>query len=427
MFHEEIRAAEPAAGRHADPGQPELLPPRRPLPHREQRAGRQVRHRRVPGADVVYGCQVVVTNPTSSPQKLTCCCRSPRARSPCSTATTRAASPSTWNRSTRRRWSTTSTSRCRARSRTTRSTSPRTNSCWPPRRRSQLEGRREAHQDRRKAWEYLSQNGTNEEVLEFLKTENLHRIDLEKIAFRMQDSDVLPHGHRVCWPRATSTSHTLWSYALQHNVPAQIREYLQHADDFVAPVRRVPRQPAADDRPGGPPHVPAPGLPAAGQRPRPPTGPAPRDRQRPLLQQYHSLLTILSYQRELNDDELMAVTYYLLLQDRVDEALGFFGRVNPDGCRRGCSTTTSRRTCDSSRRNPQQARAIVQRYADYPVDRWRDAFAAVGQQLDEIHGPADTPSSTRKINSRRRPAWPPRRRASTSRWRPGRSRSATRT
>ena len=39
----------------------------------------------------------------------------------------------------------------------------------------------------RKAWQFVSQNGTNEEVLDFLKTENLQRIDLEMIAFRMQD------------------------------------------------------------------------------------------------------------------------------------------------------------------------------------------------------------------------------------------------
>jgi len=45
-------------------------------------------------------------------------------------------------------------------------------------------------------------------------------------------------------------------------------------------------------------------------------------------QQYNALLTILGYQRELSADDLMAVTYYLLLQDRVAEAMDFFERVN---------------------------------------------------------------------------------------------------
>ena len=94
-----------------------------------------------------------------------------------------------------------------------------------------------------------------------------------------------------------------------------------------------------------------------------------------LLQQYRSLLAILCYQRELNDDQLMAVTYYLLLQDRVEEALAFFGRVNPDrlpvrlqydyftayldfftpnpaaGRRRSCSATRTTRSTAGARRS----------------------------------------------------------------------------
>ena len=34
---------------------------------------------------------------------------------------------------------------------------------------------------------------------------------------------------------------------------------------------------------------------------------------------------MLSYRRQLSDDDLLAVTYYLLLQDRVEEALEYFG------------------------------------------------------------------------------------------------------
>ena len=39
------------------------------------------------------------------------------------------------------------------------------------------------------AWAWLSQNGTPEDVLAFLKTANLHRIDLKEIAWRMKDRD----------------------------------------------------------------------------------------------------------------------------------------------------------------------------------------------------------------------------------------------
>jgi hypothetical protein len=37
------------------------------------------------------------------------------------------------------------------------------------------------------SWDYVSQNGTNEQVLAFLNRENTSALDLDKIAFRMRD------------------------------------------------------------------------------------------------------------------------------------------------------------------------------------------------------------------------------------------------
>src|SRR4029079_9032035 len=37
------------------------------------------------------------------------------------------------------------------------------------------------------AWEYVSQNGTPEQVLAFLNRENVHALNLDLIAFRMKD------------------------------------------------------------------------------------------------------------------------------------------------------------------------------------------------------------------------------------------------
>ena len=46
-----------------------------------------------------------------------------------------------------------------------------------------------------------------------------------------------------------------------------------------------------------------------------------------------SYSTLLAHRKQLTDADLLAVTYYLLLQDRMTEALDSFGRVNPDECR----------------------------------------------------------------------------------------------
>src|SRR5205085_10183054 len=50
----------------------------------------------------------------------------------------------------------------------------------------------------------------------------------------------------------------------------------------------------------------------------------------PLHEQYHRLLKTLTYRTELTDADLLAVVYYLLLQDRIEEARQAFGRVRAD-------------------------------------------------------------------------------------------------
>ena len=50
----------------------------------------------------------------------------------------------------------------------------------------------------------------------------------------------------------------------------------------------------------------------------------------PLHEQYHRLLKTLTYRSELTDADLLAVVYYMLLQDRIEEAQAAFARVNAD-------------------------------------------------------------------------------------------------
>jgi hypothetical protein len=231
----------------------------------------------------------------------------------------------------------------------------------------------------------VSQNGSDEEVLDFLKTENLQRIDLGMIAFRMQEASFFQAATKLLAERQVYHP-TLWSYAVKHDAPPQIQVFLQYTNEFVnqcgpsldSPLLKI--DPVARNLHQHLDYRPLVNARAhqLGQRRE-----IVNDR---LLQQYRSLLTILSYQRELNDDQLMAVTYYLLIQDRIEEALQFFHRVNPDRLPTRLQYDYFTAYLDFYSQDPQLAGPIVERYADYPVDRWREAFQAVGQQLAEIHG-----------------------------------------
>lgn len=237
----------------------------------------------------------------------------------------------------------------------------------------------------RDSWPYISQNGSGEDVLNYLRQHNLHRTDLEKIAFRMGNKEFFLQVIELLAQRHVYHN-TLWSYGIKHNAVPAIREYLQHADGFVQlcgaridsrlltidPVARrsyqhIDYQPLVNAR-----------AHQLGRRRQ-----IVNER---LHQQYHSLLTILSYHRDLDDDALLATTYYLLLQDRVAEALGFFERVNAADLQTRLQYDYFAAYLNLCRADVAAAREITKHYATHPVDRWRNAFVTIDRQLDEITG-----------------------------------------
>lgn len=82
------------------------------------------------------------------------------------------------------------------------------------------------------SWDYISQNGTNEEVIQFIDAHNVKEIQFDRIAWRMREPEMfLSVTSRL--ERCHTYSDTLWSYSIFHNQPEAIREYLQHSDSFV--------------------------------------------------------------------------------------------------------------------------------------------------------------------------------------------------
>ncbi len=103
------------------------------------------------------------------------------------------------------------------------------------------------------------------------------------------------------------------------------------------------------------------------------------------------LLNVLSYKPQLDDEDRLAVTYYMFLQDRVEEALDFFARIEPPDK----NTFAEKLQYDYLRayaafyqQDTALARRIASQNAACPVDRWRKLFEAVLAQLDEAEGKA---------------------------------------
>jgi hypothetical protein len=240
------------------------------------------------------------------------------------------------------------------------------------------------------SWDHVSQHGTDAEVLAYLDRENVRALNLERIAFRLRDRGFFEAVTRLLTDRHTYHP-TTWSYGLFHADVPTAREFLGHHDALVAqcggpidsplltvdPVARhqyehLEYRPLVNAR-----------AHALGQR-RQIVNDA-------LHAQYHKFLKTLTYRKELGDDALLAAAYYLLLQDRVGEAVGAFARVDPGKVATRVQYDYCAAYLELFKDDPGRARAIATAHLFHPVDRWRNAFAAVVAQVDEVEGKAARP------------------------------------
>jgi hypothetical protein len=247
------------------------------------------------------------------------------------------------------------------------------------------------------SWAFVSQNGTEDQVIEFLNQENILRLDLGKIAFRMKDKPFFERAIETLRNRYVY-EHTLWSYAVKHNNLPALKEYLTQSQNFVAncglafdselvsinPVERnwyahKEYWPLVNDR--------------AHQ-----LGPNRKILNPNFFAQYQQLLSVLSNRRELTSDDHLVVAYYMLLQDRIETALSHFDEVSRDGLSNEIQYDYCDAYLDMYRENPDDAATKAAKWADYPVDLWRNRFQHILAQVDEIKG-GDTTTVDEKNNS----------------------------
>ncbi|MFC1806097.1 hypothetical protein ACFL09_03865 [Planctomycetota bacterium] len=229
------------------------------------------------------------------------------------------------------------------------------------------------------SWDWISQNGTDDQVLAYLADNNLERTDLNKIAWRTQNAAFFDKLVPVLDGRHVY-NHTLYSYALKHNRLPALREYLQHCNSFISrcgdtidcklvtidPVVRKSYQ-----------HLEYwPLVNARAHR---------LGKRRQILNnrfygQYTHLMRVLGYVPKPDDEDRMTTVVYHLIQDRVEEALALFAQVDPEKLASRVQYDYCAAYLDFYSDKPAKARAIATRYKDHPVDRWRYSRSA-GRRL----------------------------------------------
>jgi hypothetical protein len=237
------------------------------------------------------------------------------------------------------------------------------------------------------SWDYVSQYGTDDEVFAFLDQNNLASLNFVRVAWRCKDAAFFKkltgflHTHHI-WDS------TIYSYALMHNDAAALREWLKHHDQFVSqcgpflstklilldPIERRSYEQLEYS-------------PLVNQRAHK-LGAEARIANPAVLGQYQSLLNILAHKPQLDAVDAMSVTYYQFLQDRVDEGLTRFHAIDAKQLPTAIQHDYFQCYADFYESNLADARGIASKYADHPVTRWRKLFAEVTSQLDEIEGKA---------------------------------------
>jgi hypothetical protein len=234
------------------------------------------------------------------------------------------------------------------------------------------------------SWAWISQNGTEDEVVAFLNAANLHRISLDEIAWRMKEAAYFKKVTALLEARHLYAN-TLWSYGVLHNDAATIREFLRHhtfANQCglwlvsplltLDPVERFDYQhleyaPLVNPRAHG-------------------VGAKRTILNASFRQQYQRFMKVLSYKPKVESVDALAVAYYMTLQDRVTEALDWFGRVDRKAVTEGLQCDYLEAYLAFYKGDTATARKLAKKHVDEGVDRWRDRFVQVLSQLDEIDG-----------------------------------------
>jgi hypothetical protein len=239
------------------------------------------------------------------------------------------------------------------------------------------------------SWEYLADWGSNDQVLAALDKVNIREIDFDRIAWRMQDG--------AFWKQVLNKldtigiyNPTLWSYSLQHRDERRLREFFESDErivDHAFPyfdhqLMHVDLESRLDYE-----HLDfRPIVVARTHR----LGREWKILNDGLARQYEQLVNLLAYQPKILPRQRLSLTYYQLIQNRTQEALANFKKVNRADLVGQSTTSEAQMQYDYfdayyAMRTGQydRAEAIAKKYEAYPVPRWNEWFKTVGDQIRE--------------------------------------------
>ncbi len=233
------------------------------------------------------------------------------------------------------------------------------------------------------SWGVLANEGSSEQVLERLRTENLKTLDLSAICWRLKDAAFFLDTTRILRERL-HFSPEVAAYGFRHNDVVTIREYLENSE-AVRQLGDWLDSPLLEVRPRV--HLDwatlefDPLVNARAHR----FADESRMTHAAAKQHYEAFLDQLGWKPSLDATDQLTLTAFLLLQDRIEEGLARFDQIDPAKLPGRVNYDYLRAVVYFHREKAEDAKAIAtQALPTLPPGLWRDRFQAVVDQANEI-------------------------------------------
>ena len=126
---------------------------------------------------------------------------------------------------------------------------------------------------------------------------------------------------------------------------------------------------------------------------------------------YNKFLLVMSEKLKLNEADMLNMTYYLLLQDRITEAIDVFEKIDSKHFENGENLRMQynymRAYLDfftGSETGFKLAKTISKQYADYPVLAWKVLFTEILDQLEEFEEGVDYDEDINQLDETKKKA-----------------------
>ncbi|QDV55920.1 hypothetical protein [Rosistilla oblonga] len=231
-------------------------------------------------------------------------------------------------------------------------------------------------------WEYIALRGDAAKIADFLKTANLRKLDWTQVAPRLRDRAIYDVVLRAM-TEFQVWDETVWGYAVYHKDAPRITELISNDTEFVAACGPVLRSSLLTIDPVDRDlyeHLEYAPLVRSRIHPLRDQPEIMNDR---LLQQYRHLMNVLSYQRKPSTEQQLALCYYLLLQNRIEEAIRRFETVARDEATPQLQYDYLDAYLALFAQDYRRAAAIADNYQSFPIPRWRQRFTELSNQLEQ--------------------------------------------